>query len=74
VKNQRNRLHANLANHGEHLGGIWSSISKEKKPQDLILQLKVPGSSPTQYERCMKQMAKLAWDFHENLQSNNEQQ
>lgn len=37
VKNQRNRLCANLANHGEHLGGIWSSISKEKKLRDLIL-------------------------------------
>ena len=74
VKNQRNRLCANLANHGERLGGIWSSISREKKPCDLILRLKVPGSSPAsplQYERCTKRMAKLVHDFHENLQNVN---
>jgi hypothetical protein len=71
VKNQRNRLCANLANHGERLGGIWSSISKEKKPRDLILRLKVPDSSPMQYERCTKRMAKLVRDFHENLQNDN---
>lgn len=72
VKNQRNRLRANLANHGERLGGIWSAISKEKRPRDLILRLKVPGSSPTQYERCTKRMAKLVRDFHENLQKDDE--
>jgi len=47
AKNQRNKLHANLAHHGERLRGIWSAISKEKKPCDLILRLKVPDSSPT---------------------------
>jgi hypothetical protein len=50
TKNQRNKLHAKLAHHGKRLGGIWSAISKEKKPRDLILRLKVPDSSPTQYE------------------------
>ena len=68
AKNQRNKLHAKLAHHGERLGGIWSAISKEKKPCDLILRLKVLDSSPTQYERCTKCMVKLARDFHENLQ------
>ena len=65
---QKEILHAKLANHGEHLGGIWSTISKESKPHDLIKQLKIPESNPPQYERCFKKMSRLALEYHRNLQ------
>lgn len=61
-------LHAKLANHGERLGGIWSAISKESKPRDLIKRLKIPNSNPPQYERCSKKMSHLALEYHRNLQ------
>jgi hypothetical protein len=41
-------------NHGEKLGGIWSAISKKKKPRDPIYRLKIPNSNSPQYERSMK--------------------
>ena len=69
VKNQCAKLRAKLADQCERLGGCWSAISKDKKPRDLILRLKVPGSNPVQYERCTKRLTNLARDFHENLQN-----
>ena len=71
AKNQRSKLKANLANHGEHLGGIWSSLSKEKKPRNPILRLKIPESNPPQYKHCTKRIVKLARDHHENQQNDN---
>ena len=68
AKNQKADLRANLANHGEKLGGIWTAINKEKKPRDLIRRLKVPGSAPIQYERSSTRMADLARSHHNNLQ------
>lgn len=67
---QKDHTKAMLANHGEKLRGPWSAISKDKKPRDLILQLKIPGSNPPRFERCTRQMAKLARDYHESLQYN----
>ena len=78
AKNRRNTLSAELANHGEILGGIWTAMSKEKKPRDMIHRLKIPGSNPPQYERNTRRMAKLARDYHERLQQdgleNNDEQ
>lgn len=68
AKNQRNKLRAHLANQCERLGGKWSALSKEKKPRDLILRLKVLDSNPPQYERCTHRMANLARKFYVNLQ------
>ena len=68
AKNQKADLRANLATHGEKLGGIWTAINKEKKPRDLIHRLKIPGSNPTQYERSSTKMADLARSHHDNLQ------
>ena len=65
---QKEILHAKLANHGERLGGIWSAISKESKPHDLIKWLKIPESNPPQYKRCSKKMSRLALEYHRNLQ------
>jgi ribonuclease HI/exonuclease III len=65
---QKETLHAKLAAHGERLGGIWSAISKESKPRDLIKRLKIPNSDPPRYERCSKNMARLAQEYHNNLQ------
>jgi ribonuclease HI len=68
--NKRDRLSAELALHGEKLGGIWSAISKEKKPRDTIRRLRIPGTNPPQYERDSEKMADLARKYHEDLQYN----
>lgn len=68
ARDQKDYMKAQLANHGERLGGPWSAISKEKKPRDLILQLRIPGSNPPRFERCTKRMTILARNYHENLQ------
>ena len=68
AKNQKADTKAALATHGEKLGGIWSAINKEKKPRDLIRRLKIPGSTPPQYERKSPRMADLAKKYHDDLQ------
>ena len=35
-KNQRTKTRARIACHGEKMGGIWSNLSKSKKPRDII--------------------------------------
>jgi hypothetical protein len=50
ARNEKADMKANLATHREKLGGIWSAINKEKKPRDLITQLKVPAFNPIRYE------------------------
>ena len=70
ARDRRDLTKAQLANHGERLGGPWSAISKENKPRDLILELKIPGSNPPKFERCTKRMANLARNYHEELQYN----
>ena len=69
AQTDKDTLHAKLANHGEKLGGIWSAISKDSKPRDLINRLKIPNSNPPQYERDTVRMAQLARDYHHNLQT-----
>ena len=68
ARDRKDLTKASLANHGERLGGPWSAISKEKKPRDVILQLKILRTNPARFERCTKRMAKLARDYHEALQ------
>jgi ribonuclease HI/exonuclease III len=68
ARSKKNKLNAELALHGEKLGGVWSAISKNRKPRDLIRRLKVPNSEPPQYERNSKRMADLAMTYHDNLQ------
>lgn len=68
AKNQKADMKATLATHGERLGGIWTAINKEKKPRDLIRRLKIPESTPPQYERKSPRMAELARNYHDNLQ------
>ena len=67
-KERKETLAAALANHGEKMGGIWSAMSKSKKPRDLIRRLKIPNTEPPRYERNSKRMANLAKEFHEALQ------
>ena len=71
AQNRRQNLSAELANHGEIPGGIWTAISKERKPRDLIRRLMVPESNPPQYERNSQRMAGLAKNYHEKLQHDN---
>ena len=65
---QKEILHAKISSHGERLGGIWSAISKDNKPRDLIKRLKIPNSNPAQYETNTARMAQLAREYHNNLQ------
>ena len=67
-KNKKETLQAELVSHGEKLGGIWSAMSKEKKPRDLIRRLKVPNSTPPKFVYNSKRMAELAREYHNNLQ------
>ena len=68
AQSRRTRLSAELANHGEIPGGIWTAMSKDKKPRDLIHRLKIPNTDPPQYERDTQRMAKLARNYHDELQ------
>ena len=68
AKSQRDKMKADLANRGECLGGSWSAISNEKKPQNLIMRLKIPNSNPTQYECYTKNMVEIARRYHESVQ------
>ena len=69
ARDRKDQMKAILTNHGEKLGGPWSAISKESKPRDLILQLRIPDSNPPKFERSTKRMANLARNYHENLQN-----
>ena len=65
---KKDELRAELAMHGEKLGGVWSAINKERKPRNLIRRLRIPNSNPPQYERSSKGMANLARTYHDELQ------
>lgn len=67
-KERKETMAAALTNHGEKLGGIWSAMSKKRKPRDLIRRLKIPNTEPPRYERNSKRMANLAKEFHDTLQ------
>jgi exonuclease III/polyhydroxyalkanoate synthesis regulator phasin len=69
ARHRKEDLSAELAVHGEKLGGVWSAINKEKKPRDLIRRLRVPNTEHEQYERDSQRMANLTRDYHENLQN-----
>jgi hypothetical protein len=68
ARDRKDLMKAQLANHGERLGGPWSAISKENKPRDLILQLRIPDSNPPRFEKCTKRMADMARNYHEKIQ------
>ena len=65
---KKSKLAAELVNHGEKLGGVWSALNKDKKPRDLIRRLRIPDSNPPQFERSSKRMAELAKTYHDRLQ------
>ena len=69
--NNRERMKAKIALHGEKLGGLWSKLSKTKKPRDMIFRLQIPNTTPTQYEVRSDRMAELARKYHEELQYDN---
>ena len=68
AQGKREDTKANVIHHGEKLGGIWSAVSKERKPRDLISRLKLPDLTPPQYERSTVRMANLARNYHKALQ------
>ena len=68
AREKKDKIKAEIALHGEKLGGIWSALNKENKPRDPIYRLRIPNSNPPQFERCSKRMAQLARDYHDTLQ------
>jgi ribonuclease HI len=66
--NNRERLKAKITFHGEKLGGLWSNLSKPRKPRDAITCLRIPGPTPHQYEIRSDKMAELAKCHHKELQ------
>jgi hypothetical protein len=56
-----------MANHGKKLGGIWSTLGKEKRPCNPIHRLKILNSNLPQYECHSERMAELARKHHEDL-------
>jgi Reverse transcriptase (RNA-dependent DNA polymerase)/Endonuclease/Exonuclease/phosphatase family len=68
-KTQRNLTKARIACHGEKMGGIWSNLSKTKKPRDTIKRLEIPNKDPKNYEVNSRRMAELAREYHYNLQT-----
>jgi hypothetical protein len=68
ARNQKDLLSAKLANHGKHLGGIWSVLGKEKRPRNPIHRLKIPNTNPLQYECSSKRMVELAHTHHDTMQ------
>jgi exonuclease III len=68
AKGWKGTLSANIALHGEKMGGTWSAMSKVRKPRDYIRCLKIPNSDPPKYERNTKRMANLAKEYHDSLQ------
>ena len=68
AKGRKGTLSANIALHGEKMGGTWSAMSKVRKPRDYIRHLKIPNSDPPKYERNTKRMANLAKEYHDSLQ------
>ena len=69
ARNKKDGLSAKLDHHEKKLGGIWSALSKERKPRDLIRRLKIPNTTPPQYERGSERMAELAKNYHNDLQT-----
>src|SRR6266404_4171167 len=68
-KNNKDLYGAIVATHGEKLGGVWSMRNKENKLRDILLKLEIPNTFPKKYKNNTKRMAKLARDYHENLQT-----
>ena len=65
---QKELLHAKITDHGKKLGRIWSVISNEHKPWDLMRHLKILGTNPPQFERDTNRMVCLVHNYHDNLQ------
>ena len=59
---------AKLILHGEKLGGIWTAMSKSRKPRDHLQKLKIPNTTPQEYESRSKGMVDLAKRYHEGIQ------
>lgn len=69
---KKEELQAQITNYSKKLEGIWSAINKEKKPRDLIRQLRTLDVDPPQYECSTVQMAELTQAYHQNLQNDTE--
>ncbi|KAH9928614.1 Endonuclease/exonuclease/phosphatase [Fomitopsis serialis] len=53
----------------ERVTKYWSEVNREKKPRDIIYNLRIPETTPPQFVNRSNKMAKLARDYHERAQS-----
>ena len=65
----RDTFRVKLLIQGEKPGGAWSKLGKLRRPCDPIHRLKSPNLNPPQFERHSKKMARVARNYHENLQN-----
>lgn len=58
----------------ETIGKVWIQMNKERHPWDTITALMKPGSNPPEYEKHSSAMAKIARDYHNDLQQQGQNQ
>ncbi|THG95430.1 hypothetical protein EW026_g6221 [Hermanssonia centrifuga] len=67
------RIRQSVAAHdrlkGKTINKYWININKAKKPRDIIYSLKRPGDLAGNHATRSEDMAQLARDYHEKLQS-----
>jgi hypothetical protein len=72
ARDNKDKCRAAIVDHGKVLGGVWSGMNKDRKPRDVITRLRVPNPTAganNPHERDTRRMAKLARDYHQNLQA-----
>jgi hypothetical protein len=68
-KDNRNITRAKILLHGEKLGSMWTTLSKTRKPRDVMQKLKVPDSNPQRHETRSNRMTELTRNYHDNIQN-----
>lgn len=68
ARDKKDETRAIITNHGEVLGGVWSAMSKDRKPRDLLYRLRDPNTTGEGFERDSRRMANLARNYHEKMQ------
>ncbi|PPQ78824.1 hypothetical protein CVT24_002384, partial [Panaeolus cyanescens] len=66
---KRDEIAAKFWKEGEVIGKAWINVNKEIEPRDTIYRLKKPGTNPPEYVTKSEEMAELAKEYHDKLQS-----
>ncbi|PPQ77059.1 hypothetical protein CVT24_009763 [Panaeolus cyanescens] len=65
----RENINARHNIEAETISKTWIMSSKEKKPRDTILRLRIPNSNPAQYTTKSQEMADTTADYHRDIQN-----